>query len=59
MMWSAHIDSLIKVDIQGNLHEGIFKGLDREGAMILETSKGVNTFNVGEVMREEAHASCN
>jgi len=56
---AAHIDKPIKIDLQGNIQEGIFKGLDREGAMMLQTSKGLITINAGEVLREEPHASRN
>jgi len=59
MTWAAHIDMPIALDFQGKVHEGIFKGMDREGAMLLKTPSGLITIKTGEVLAEGPHASCN
>src|SRR5262249_2163657 len=51
MKEAANLDKRITLDLQGKTQEGVFKGIDGEGGMILDTSQGVIKVNAGEVLR--------
>lgn len=44
----------ITFDVQGKVHEGIFKGIDGEGALMLETPQGIIKLTAGEILEREA-----
>lgn len=52
-LWMKNVSGLetkINFDHQGAPQTGIFKGIDKEGALILETSQGLKKFTAGEVL---------
>lgn len=57
MEYAAGLEQKISFDLQGKLQTGIFKGIDREGALILRTSEGFKKFTAGEILAGERHAS--
>lgn len=46
----AGLETKINFDLHGLPQEGIFKGIDREGALILNTPQGLKKFKAGEVL---------
>jgi BirA family biotin operon repressor/biotin-[acetyl-CoA-carboxylase] ligase len=46
----AGLETKITFDLQGLSQEGIFKGIDKEGALILKTSQGLKKFKAGEIL---------
>lgn len=50
MKGAAYLDSQIKVERGELFQEGIFRGIDKEGAMLLETPDEILTITVGEVL---------
>ncbi len=56
---AAYIDASVTIDLQGKIQSGIFKGLDKDGAMLLKTSDGLMTINAGEVLAGGTHAFSN
>lgn len=57
MKYAAGVDQKISFDLQGILQTGIFKGIDREGALLLRTSEGLKKFSAGDVLAGDQHAS--
>lgn len=57
MKYAAGIEQKISFDLQGKLQTGIFKGIDREGALLLRTSEGLKKFTAGEILAGDLHAS--
>ena len=51
MKEAANLEKKITVDLQGKIQEGVFKGIDGEGALILATPQGVVKVNTGEILR--------
>lgn len=51
MKEAANLEKNITLDLQGETQMGIFKGIDREGALILETPQDVVKVNAGEVLK--------
>lgn len=59
-LWMNHaagLEQKISFDLQGRLQEGIFKGIDGEGALILRTAQGLKKFTAGEILIGEQHAT--
>jgi BirA family biotin operon repressor/biotin-[acetyl-CoA-carboxylase] ligase len=56
MKYAAGLETKISFDLQGKMHEGIFKGIDTEGALLLRTSEGLKKFTAGEILAGEQHA---
>jgi BirA family transcriptional regulator, biotin operon repressor / biotin---[acetyl-CoA-carboxylase] ligase len=50
MKRAAYLDTFISVEIGDKVQDGIFKGIDEEGAMLLKTSDGTLKISVGEVL---------
>ncbi len=50
---AANLERVITIDLQGKTHEGVFKGIDAEGAGLLLTSQGIARFTAGEVIMGE------
>lgn len=57
MKYAAGLEQTISFDLQGKLQTGIFKGINGEGALLLNTSKGLKKFTAGEILAGEQHAS--
>jgi BirA family biotin operon repressor/biotin-[acetyl-CoA-carboxylase] ligase len=57
MDYAAGLDQKISFDLQGTLQEGIFKGIDGEGALLLRTLEGLKKFTAGEILAGEQHAA--
>ncbi len=57
MEYAAGLEQKISFDLHGKLQTGIFKGIDREGALILRTSEGLKKFTAGEILAGDQHAS--
>jgi BirA family transcriptional regulator, biotin operon repressor / biotin---[acetyl-CoA-carboxylase] ligase len=51
MKKAANLEKKISIDLQGKILEGVFKGIDEEGALILATPQGLVKVNAGEVLR--------
>ncbi len=51
MKEAANLEKKITVDLQGKTQEGIFKGIDEEGALMLVSSQGLVKVNAGEILR--------
>lgn len=47
---SAFLEAQISVEVGGQIHHGILKGIDAEGAMLLQTQEKLMTISVGEVL---------
>lgn len=56
MQHAAGLEKKISFALQGKLHEGIFKGIDVEGALLLRTSEGLKKFTAGEILAGEKNA---
>lgn len=50
MKSAAYLHDEIRLDLQGQILEGVFKGMDTSGAMLLKTTNGVKKINAGEVL---------
>lgn len=50
MKEAANLERKISVDFEGKVQEGVFKGIDEEGCMLLETPQGMIKVAVGEVL---------
>lgn len=57
MNYAAGLEQKISFDLQGKLQTGIFKGIDREGALLLRTLEGLKKFTAGEILAGDQHAS--
>lgn len=57
MKYAAGLDQKISLDLQGKLWTGIFKGIDGEGALLLQTTQGLKKFSGGEILAGERYAS--
>lgn len=57
MKYAAGLEEKISFDLHGKLQTGIFKGITDEGALLLNTSKGLEKFTAGEILAGEQHAS--
>lgn len=50
MQNAAGLETKISFGLHGKLQEGIFKGIDREGALLLRTTQGLKKFTAGEIL---------
>ena len=54
---AAGLEMRTTVDLQGKMHEGFFKGIDGDGALILETHGGLIKLTAGEILEREKYTS--
>jgi len=52
---AARLGTEITLDLQGKAYKGIFKGIDRAGALMLEMPQGLVKLTAGEVVERERH----
>lgn len=57
MTWAAGLNKSISFEYQGKSYEGLFKGIDSKGGLMLESRQGLLTMNAGEIISEVPHAS--
>lgn len=62
MQDAINLEKKISFHFQGKIKTGIFKEVDQEGALMLETPEGLQKFSAGEIVEggthaEETHAS--
>jgi BirA family biotin operon repressor/biotin-[acetyl-CoA-carboxylase] ligase len=57
MEYAAGLEQKISFDLHGKLQEGIFKGINKEGALLLNSSQGLKKFTAGEILEGEKNAS--
>lgn len=54
---AAGLEEKIFFELSGQRQEGIFKGIDVEGALLLRTSQGLKKFTAGEILAGEQHVA--
>lgn len=57
MLHAAGLEQKISFDLQDLPQEGIFKGIDGDGALLLRTTGGLKRFTAGEILAGEQYVS--
>jgi BirA family transcriptional regulator, biotin operon repressor / biotin---[acetyl-CoA-carboxylase] ligase len=52
MQGAGNLEGKIALEFQGKIQEGIFKGIDEEGALLLDSTAGLLKLTVGEIHKE-------